>query len=54
MSAADEPGAGTEPRKPRLELATPLLIHSREEILHHFSRFMPDVIQFAKGLRSQP
>ena len=41
-------------RQPRLELATPLLIHSREEILHHFHRFMPDVIRFAKGLRSQP
>lgn len=41
-------------RQPRLELATPLLIHSREEILHHFGRFMPDVIRFAKGLRSAP
>ena len=40
-------------RQPRLELATPLLIHARAEILHHFSQFMPDVIRFAKGLRSE-
>ncbi len=41
-------------RQPRLELATPLLIHAREELLHHFGRFMPDVIRFAKALRSDP
>lgn len=41
-------------RQPRLELAAPLLIHAREQMLHHFGRFMPDVIQFAKGLRSAP
>src|SRR5687767_15218976 len=40
-------------RQPRLELATPLLIHGRAAILHHFSRFMPDVIRFAKGFGSE-
>ncbi|HUP46541.1 MAG TPA: ACP phosphodiesterase [Thermoanaerobaculia bacterium] len=39
-------------RQPRLEFATHLLIDAREALLERFHRFMPDVIDYAKGLRS--
>lgn len=39
-------------RQPRLEIATPLLITNRQAMLDSFGRFMPDVIRYAKGLRS--
>ena len=38
-------------RGPRLEMSTHLLIDARPALLHHFGRFMPDVIAFASGLR---
>lgn len=41
-------------RAPRLEQATHLLTDRREELLDLFHRFMPDVIEHAKRLRSQP
>lgn len=39
-------------RGPRLEMATHLLIDARPALLDRFNRFMPDVIDFANGLRS--
>jgi acyl carrier protein phosphodiesterase len=39
-------------RQPRLEQATHLLIDARPALLEHFHRFMPDVIRYAKALRS--
>ena len=38
-------------RQPRLEFATHLLIDSREVLQERFHHFMPEVIDFAKGLR---
>ena len=39
-------------REPRLEMATHLLIDARAALLERFHRFMPDVIEYAKRLRS--
>src|SRR5688572_16378508 len=41
-------------RKPRLEMATHLLIAARQPLLEHFHRFMPAVIAYGKQLRSSP
>jgi acyl carrier protein phosphodiesterase len=39
-------------REPRLESAARLLVEQRQPLQHHFQRFMPDVIAYAKRLRS--
>lgn len=46
--------SGRFSRKPRLEMATHLLIDARPALLDTFHRFMPDVIAHAKRLRSAP